>query len=225
MAKELNISQARSLISTATNMIEQDAAKRGNFNHSCARLIGESAKLLERNDLVERIERLLRILTPESYWAGVITNISLPDTLPDSVFKIADRASILEWHPPYNDAYIDKLRIREQGEHVQLCVAHEFDAGFASAQSELGKTEVALTAAILGEFEAAESLVPKLPKSHRRNHVHLVLAIEYYRRDRVADAERMTNQIGSTIGIWDMCHLAIGITSYVPWLGYPYPDY
>jgi hypothetical protein len=205
------------------------AASKGRYNTMCIGALGSAAKVLGQDAVADRAVRLLSAAPNAAFWAGAITNVELPATVPERMRTI-DPADVLEKrHPPYHaDELIERIRSCASTEkHFALCLGGRFQEARALAGSGIRLEEVGNALAVLGEIDAARRVAsdPTL-ETFRRRGVRFVLVIELFRRGRVDEATSLLAEFESAgLGAWERVHLALGFAGREPWGGYPFPDW
>jgi hypothetical protein len=195
----------------------------------CIRSFGTAAKVLGQEDLAERAARLLCAAPDEAFWAGLLTNIELPAKVPEQMRTIEPTP---DWEARYQPYSVEETvrRIRkcsETEEHFALCLKGRGQEARALAKSGLLLEEVGDTLAILGRFEEAQEIAcdPAL-EPFRQWGVRVVLVIEFFRRGRMQEAQKLLNELESHgLGFDQRVQLALGFSDRVPWGGYPYQDW
>jgi hypothetical protein len=208
--------------------LERDASE-GRYNTLYIRALGNAAKALGQHAVADRAARLLRAAPDGAFWAGVVTNVELPATVPEQMREVAPPAALEERHPPYRaEEIVERIRSCASSEkHFALCLEGRFQEARALARSGVRLEEVGDTLAVLGEFDAARSVAsdPAL-EAFRQRGVRFVLVIELFRRGRVDEAGALLAELDSAgLGAWERVHLAFGFAGREPWGGYPYPDW
>jgi hypothetical protein len=208
--------------------LERDAGA-GRYNTMCIRALGSAASVLGQHEIAARAVRLLRAAPDEAFWAGMITNIELPATVPERMRTIGPASELEDHHPPYREEeLVGRIRsCAETEEHFALCLEGRFQEARALAGSGIRLEEVGDTLAVLGEFDVARSIAsdPAL-EPFRQQGVRFVLLIELYRRGRLEEAGTLLAEVESSgLGTWGRVHLALGVGGREPWGGYPYPDW
>lgn len=205
-------------------------ARNGRYNTLCLRAAGGVATVLGEYEVVERAIQLLSEAPDGAFWAGMITNIQLPETLPERMRTIGPIKELEEQYPQYSE---DKLVGRVQSyatcqKYLALCLEGLLQEARVLASSGLQFEEMGAALALLGEFDAASSIAsdPNL-ESFRQRGIKFVLVIELFRRGRIEEATRFLSELESDEGInaWDRIHLALGFAGREPWGGYPFPDW
>jgi hypothetical protein len=218
----------RSHLEAGIAELERDA-RDGRYNTLCIRALGSAAKVLDQNEIADRAFRLLRAAPDGAFWAGMITNIELPETVPGRMRTVDPPAELEGRHPPYRaDELVERIRSCASTEkHFALCLEGRFLEARALAGSGVRLEEVGETLAVLGEFDAARSVAsdPGLEALRQRG-VRFVLVIELFRRGRLDEAGALLAELESAgLGAWERVHLALGFAGREPWGGYPYPDW
>jgi hypothetical protein len=208
--------------------LEKNASE-GRYNTLCIRALGSAAKVLGQHDVADRAVHLLRAAPDGAFWAGMITNIELPETVPERMRSFEPPAELESRHPAYRaDQLVERIRSDASTEkHFALCIEGRFQEARALAGSGRQLEEVGDTLAALGQFEAARSVAsdPAL-ETFRQRGVRFVLVIELFRRGRVDEAGVLLAEMESAgLGAWERVHLALGFGGREPWGGYPYPDW
>jgi hypothetical protein len=217
----------RSHLEAGIAQLEREAGDR-RYNTLCIRALGSAAKVLGCQEIADRAVRLLRDAPDRAFWAGMITNIELPATVPERMRTLDSVAQLEDRHPLYRE---DELLRRIQScaeteKHIALCLEGRFQEARALVGSGVRLEEIGDTLAILGEFDAARSIAsdPAL-EPLRQQGVRLVLVIELFRRGRVEEAGALLAELESAgLGAWEPIHLALGVAGREPWGEYPYPD-
>lgn len=218
----------RSHLEAGIAELERDASE-GRYNTLCIRALSSAAKVLGQNEVADRAARLLRAAPDGAFWAGVMTNIELPVTVPERMRTVEPAAELEDRHPSYReDELIARIRLCAATEqHFALCLEGRFQEARALAGSGVRLEEVGDTLAVLGEFDAARSVAsdPALEPFRQRG-VLFVLVIELFRRGHVEEAGALLAELESAgLGAWERVHLALGFAGREPWGGYPYPDW
>jgi hypothetical protein len=121
------------------------AASEGRYDTLCIQALGSAAKSLGQHDVADRAVRLLLAAPDAAFWAGAITNIELPATVPERM------RTVERYYPPYQAEKIFE-RIRSGGtadEHLALCLDGRFNEARAVAGSGVRLEEVGDTLAVL----------------------------------------------------------------------------
>jgi hypothetical protein len=218
----------RSHLETGIEELERDASE-GRYNTLCIRALGSAARVLGQHAVADRAVRLLRAVPDRAFWAGAITNVELPATVPERMRTVAPLVELEARHPPFRTAEIvERIRSCAATEkHFALCLDGRFQEARALAGSGVRLEEVGDTLAVLGEFDAARSVAsdPAL-EAFRQQGVRFVLVIELFRRGRVDEAGALLAELESAgLGAWERVHLALGFADREPWGGYPFPDW
>jgi hypothetical protein len=219
---------ARNHLKTCIGELEREA-KRGRYNTLCIRSLARAATVLRQQDFADRALLLLRLAPDEAFWAGMITNIELPKTVPERLRTVDVPEKLEKESPPYREEeMVGRIRsYARTEEHFALCLEGRFQEARTMAGSDRRLEEVGETLAVFGEFSAALSNArdPALV-NYRQRGVLLVLVIELFRRGRITESEAILAELESSgIGAWDRIHLALGFAGREPWGGYPYPDW
>src|SRR5262249_18789911 len=153
--------------------------------------VGRVGRLLGEAGLVRRAEQLLREAPDDYFWAGVITNIPLPWTVPEGMRSVPALAEVERRHPGYSESVtLDRVRGDANSlPSLARCLEGRIEEACASAGGDLGIEEIAATLAILGDFDgAARVLRERALPPFRHNNVLLILAVERFHRNDVARA-------------------------------------
>jgi hypothetical protein len=219
---------ANSQLETGIDQLERDAGG-GRYNTLCIRALGSAAMLLGQQDIASRAIRLLHDAPEGAFWAGAITNIELPETVPDKMRTIDSPEGLERSFPPYREENI-VARIQSDAreeEHFALCLEGRFQEARSRSGSGRRLEEVGETLAVLGEFDEALNIShdPALDDFRRRG-VRFVLVIELFRRGRVEESGAILAELESVgLGLRERVQLALGFAGREPWACYPYPDY
>jgi hypothetical protein len=222
------IRSARTQLEAGIAQLEKDALG-SRYNTFSIRALGCAAVLLGQNDIADRAVRLLRVTPDQAFWAGAITNIELPMTVPVGMRTIDTLESLQKQHPPFRaEDIVERIRANaNDDEHLALCLEGRFQEARAKATSGLKLEEVGDTLAVLGGFDAAVSISrnPALDDFRQRG-VRFVLVIELFRRGRIAESGAILAELESAgLQAGERVHLALGFAGREPWSGYPYPDW
>jgi hypothetical protein len=224
----LSAKLVRSHLEVGIAELERDASE-GRYNTLCIRALGSAAKVLDQNEVADRAARLLRAAPDGAFWAGVITNMELPATVPERMRTLEPTLELEDRHPQYREVeLVGRIRSCAATEqHFALCLEGQFQKACALAESGVRLEEVGDTLAVLGEFDAARSVArdPTLEPFRQRG-VLFVLVIELFRLGRVEEAGALLAELETAgLGAWERVHLALGFAGREPWRGYPYPDW
>jgi hypothetical protein len=219
---------ARTHLEATIGDLERDAA-RGRYNTSCLRALAGAASVLRQDDIADRALRLLRAAPDAAFWAGMITNIHLPKTVPEKLRTADPPEKLEEQYPLYRaEEVVERIRSYARAEeHFALCLAGRFEEARSRAGSGVRLEEVGDTLAVLGEFDAALSIArdPGL-EDFRRRGVLFILVIELFRHGRTSESAALLAELESSgLGAWERIQLSLGVAGREPWGGYPYPDW
>jgi hypothetical protein len=218
----------RNHLETGIAELEREA-RAGRYNTLCIRALGSAASVLGQREIADRAVRLLRAAPDRAFWAGMITNIELPATVPERMRTVEAVAELETRHPLYQEEeLVGRIRLSAATErHFALCLEGRFQEARTLAGSGVRLEEVGDTLAVLGEFDAARNIASDLAlEPSRQRGVRFVLVIELFRRGRVQEAGALLADLESAgIGVWERVHLALGFSGREPWGGYPYPDW
>ena len=222
------IQLARNHLEAGIGELERDA-EGGRYNTMCIRALANAATALRQQDFSDRALQLLRAAPDGTFWAGMITNIKLPKTVPESLRTVNTPEKLEEAYPPYRkEDIVGRIRsCARTEEHLALCLEGRFQEARSNAGSGVRLEEVGDTLAVLGEFSEALSVArdPALNDVRQRG-VLFVLLIELFRRGRIEESEAILAELKAAgLGAWERIHLALGFTGREPWRGYPYPDW
>lgn len=208
------------LLIEAAEIYEKEYRERDSFNIYEVQGAGNAALLFEFDELMLRFTNLLQGITPEIYRSNNL-GISGNDDVPQYARELRPLQDIQTDYPLFTEDYAATV-IQKSGAHLLPCLDRDYKAAYALAETELSKEDVALTQAILGDFQLAIESSKLLSDQFRRESVHFVVAIELYRHNRRTEAEEIHNRF---LGKWHLTQLALGVANRVPWIGYPYPDW
>ncbi len=205
------------------------AASEGTYHTMCIRALGSAAKVLRQDEVASRAARLLRAAPDGVFWAGAITNIELPATVPERMRMIDTFEELERRYPLYRaDELVERIRSCASTEkHFALCLEGRFPEARSLGGSGVRLEEVGDALAVLGEFDAARSVAsdPAL-EAFRQRGVRFVLVIELFRYGRTDEAGRQLAELESAgLGTYERVHLALGFAGREPWGGYPFPDW
>lgn len=228
MEEQVQGDAAHQLLAIVVQQIEAEA--REGLNTFLIRAAIEACVVLGFNDLGARATAVFASIPDEAFFAGAIKNFEptagalsrlrqmhkldalnqrLPPFRKDLVEEVAvlQEPTRLAWHGMYEDAFAAGRVLRRE--------PHETSA----------IAEIAVTAAILGDFRIAEDVIKDEILSPGDTHlIKLVLAIEYARAQMFSEAARVTESLLPLQG-FDCIYLALGRSGRRPWEIYPYPDY
>jgi hypothetical protein len=219
---------ARFHLEDGIDQLEREAIA-GRYNTLCTRALGNAAILLGVGDVAARATCLLRAVPDNAFFAGAITNIELPQAVPDAMRELGRPEELAKRHPIYCEHDI-RERIRSYAadeKHFALCLAGRVREARLEAVSGRQLEEVGEALAVLGDFDAALSVScdPAL-EEFRQHGVRFVIGIEFLRRGRAAEADGVFARLGAAkFGAWERVHLALGCGGREPWGGYPFPDW
>jgi hypothetical protein len=215
-------------LEAAAATLERDAAQ-GRYNTLCIRGLASAATLLGEQAVANRAVGLLRGAPDESFWAGEIGNIEFDEAVAERLRRIGSPAELEKRHPPYDRERILKFirSCSRRDKHIACCLEGRLQDARRRAGSGLPLEEVALTLAVLGDFESALSVArdPAL-ENFRQSNVMLVLVIEFFRSGRLDEFQSLLAELESEgLDAWTRMTLALGFGDREPWGGYPYPDW
>lgn len=150
---------ARFHLEDGIDQLERDAAA-GRYNTLSISAIGNAATLLGVADVAARATRLLRAAPDHVFFAGAMTNIELPQVVPDSMRELGRPEELARRHPISSDHDI-RERIRScaaDEKHFALCLAGRVLEARLEAGSGRQLEEVGDALAILGDFDGALSV-------------------------------------------------------------------
>ena len=215
---------SRKLLAGVADSVESRNRAQGGFNKFVVRYAGNACKLFGLTNEARRFEALLSTLTPQSYWAGAITNIDTSQ-MPQGATALSSIAKIEEEIPSFSPNYAE-LTLRNLGGSLALCADRCYERAFEQADTELAVHEIILAQALMGDYELASESIERLADQHRRRDVVSVIATELYRHGRPSDAEHYCGQLSPTyLTDYGGAHMAVGAANRVPWQIYPFPDY
>ena len=217
------------LLAGAIDELETSAAT-GVFRTMDARFAAEASLVLGFSELAARASQILTRAPAQNFFAGAIMNF-VPDA--DAIArlrKVHDIEAVEPNYPRFSKSVIEP--IAESQIETSLAWHRRYDEALAHARKHPRQppetcmvAEIAVTAAVLGDFATAEKLLGD--KALRPGEVHavrLTLAIEYVRYQRPLDAERVFASIEPVKG-WARIVLALGFAGRMPWQIYPYADW
>jgi hypothetical protein len=158
----------------------------------------------------------------------MITNLELPNAVPDRLRNVDAPDELETRHPMYSaEAMFGRIRAcAKSEEHFALCVEGKAEEAQSNATG-LKLEEVGATLAVLGDIDSVLRVArdPRLERVRQRG-ILLVLIIESYRRGRIDICEAILAELESAgVSAWDRVFLALGFAGREPWGGYPYPDW
>ena len=223
--------RAREHLVAAAEWLERSSAA-GRHETLLARVLAESATLLEHADVTGRAQAVLRRAPDSAFLAGAITNIAGAGAGPGAVERLRATRSVDEIARDHVTVTVTELKARlrrwaETEPHVAMCLSGRQRDAVATADSSRMVAEIAATLAVLGDIDAARALLrhPALDASHREG-LLVVLMIESARRGRTdgVGGNESSADLGE-LGAWSRVHLALGLAGRDPWAGYPFPDW
>jgi hypothetical protein len=208
--------------------LEEKAAE-GRYNTFCIRALASAATLLGREAVAQRAIRLLRETPDEAFWAGAITNIQLPAVVPEELRRIGSPEELENRYPAYRrENIIERIRsFAVTDKHLAPCLDDHYQEALTKAVSGWRLQDVGVTFAVLGEFDAAQSLArdPGLDDAMKQG-LLLVLVLEFFRSERIEEFQAALAELESAgLDEWRRIYLALGIAGREPWGGYPYTDW
>jgi hypothetical protein len=214
------VTLVRNHLEAGITELEREAGQ-GRYNTLCIRALGSAAQVLGQQGVADRTLELLRAAPDRAFWAGMITNIEIPGSVPDRMRAIEPPAELEDRHPTYRtDRLFERIRSCAVTEkHLALCLEGRCQDARVLAGSGLRLEEVGDTLAVLGEFDAARSIAsdPAL-EPFRQQSVRFVLVIELFRRGMVEEAGALLAEVESAgLGAWERVHLALGFAGREPW--------
>lgn len=221
------IELAKHQLAASIYELESEAAG-GRYNTFCIRSLANAAVILGQQDIAGRALHLLGAAPDDAFWAGAITNFDLPKTVPARLRTTEPSDELAKQHPAYcEETIVGRIRsYANHEEHFALCLSGEIQKARSKAKG-LQLQEVGATLAVLGDFDSALSVArdPAL-ELFRQHGVLLVLVVEFFRRARFADANKILAELQAVgLGASDRVILALGLAGREPWGGYPYPDW
>ena len=126
---------SRQLLAGVADSVEARNRTHGGFNKFVVRYAGNACKVFGFTDEAQRFEELLSTLTPQSYWAGAITNIDTSKMPPDAT-ELSPIPKIEKELPPFSPDYADAT-LRKLGGSLELCAEREYERAFDQADTEL----------------------------------------------------------------------------------------
>jgi hypothetical protein len=210
---------AQQLVERAVEGFESGAPAR--FNVLAAKAAYETALLLGREDLCDRLRSILSQVSWDQYLAGAIMSFApvrtgKPISFP-SLTEVEGRYPIFD--PLYGE------RVMRCGQpHLEFCADRDYDAAFGVAQSPLEFEDIVACQALQGELDQAIASLDRLAEVGRRADVSMVIAIELVRRDRYPEAMQCLMRL-EPLRDWTLVHLALGFCGRIPWTAYPFADY
>jgi hypothetical protein len=180
------------------------AAEQGRYNTMCIRALASAAMVLGQQDVLRRSLQLLKTAPDEAFWAGMITNIALPKTVPERMRTVDTLERLEKEHPIYSeDKTLSRIRsIAETESHLAICLEGDYQEARSAAKTGLQHEEAGQTYAILGKFDDALSVArdPTLEKFRQRG-VLFVVVIEMFRCGRIQDAVAILTELESTSAV------------------------
>ncbi len=221
--------QPRALLEGALRLVE-DHVQRGQFHTLLVRKIVEACTVLDFADLATSARALLQKAPDSAFFAGAIMNF-IPDS--GAVARMRRGSTIEEIqrsYPWFEKSAIE--RIARSQEATRIAWERNYRDAVAAAPTQdraphetPAIVEVALTAAVLGDFAIAEDILQDEHIGPGPVHLgRMVLAIEYTRAGLYAKARATAGRL-QLIGPWEAIHFALGFSGRQPWAGYPDPDY
>lgn len=212
-------------LEAALGSLEHDASN-GRYGAFCIKTLADAATLLSLPAIVRRAVRLLQVAPDGAYWAGMITNIELPDVVPERMRCVSTLEELEEQYPPYDEQTIlGRTRSYSKNDlYFARCLEGRFAEARSIAVAGVSLEEVGVTLAVLGEFEEALDVArdEKLAPFRQRN-VHFVTAIELFRRGQKDRSASLLAEMDLSSS--SRIHLALAYAGREPWIPYPYPDW
>jgi hypothetical protein len=198
-------------------------------NMLSVRALEQAVWLLKEDDLAQRTEQILRRMPDRAFYAGLISNVELPNDFPDRMRRRPTRGELEQEHPIRDrDAKMAAIyRLAPSSRHIQLCLEERYDEAEAMPGDGVILEEVGNTLAVLGEFERAYAIATgsKLERSRRRG-ILLVLVIELFLAgEGLWSRELLAELEAGGLDEWSRVHLALGFVGREPWRVYPFVDW
>lgn len=211
---------AHGWLDSVISAFETAKADNTGFNILAAEAAGDAARVLGFPDLDRRIDTLLAGVTLGDKLAGVLTNVDVSARLNEPLPR-HDRHEAEARYPAF-----DMTTVRESvatfGPTANVCRDKTYEQAFAMAATEEERMSIAVAQAVLGDvgdLETADRLLTS-QSGENLNTTALVLAIEFYRRGQVAEAEAVQAHLYDSC--WTPITLALGVCGRTPWPLYPY---
>jgi hypothetical protein len=219
----------RALLEGALSFVE-DHVQRGQYHTLLARKLVEACTVLDFADLATSARALLQKAPDSAFFAGAIMNF-VPDS--GAVARMRRGSTIEEIqrsYPWFKKSDIERMARSQEATRFAWERNYRDALDVAPSQDRASHetpaiVEVALTAAVLGDFAIAEDILQDEHIGPGPVHLgRIVLAIEYTRAGLYAKANATAARI-QLIGPWEAINFALGFSGRQPWPGYPYPDY
>jgi len=201
-------------------------------NHFSIRKSRQASILLKSRKLRRCFTKRLKAIDYHPL-RGALTNISV-ERIPKKAFKIqlTTKKQIKAEYPLFTKNYPKETsNLYGDPDHIALCLEDRFNDALKAARKtsdartrELYELETVSTIALCGH----PSLALEMSKSlARKDELTLILVIEFYRNNQVAEAKDLLEKMKSNKNFYmfDSTHIALGITNHIPWKPYPFPDY
>lgn len=202
------------------------ASAQGHLNIHSARRAGGIAGLLERPDLVRRLEAVIAGLTVKDLLKGAITNFELSTIDAARPVELASPEDTARDYPRCDDqALIEQMRTYG-GLHVRLCLEGDVNRATQVATTSLELEDIGCTLAAMGQFDRATSFIDAATLGERvgaRKHVRCVILLEKCRRGH-PDFPAALQQASLHGGDAEQC-VILALAGRLPWRGYPFCDY
>lgn len=200
----------------------ESLAHQGSVNLFSARDAAAAAQLLERPDLVRRVEATVAGLTTKDLYRNAITNVD-PSTITPRAIDLPTFAEADRSHPLCTPAeLLTKLRKIEQPS-LQLCLRDDISGATAAATCDRELEDIGSTLAAMGRFEdAAAFIAAQAVEDFRRDAVHSVILLEKCRRQLPGIVEILKQ---SQSGNHGSLSVSLALIGRLPWICYPLADW
>jgi hypothetical protein len=217
------------LLTSAITTLEAVCAA-GRFDTSAMRSVGEAGLVLGLSEIADRASRLLGRAPDKAFFAGAIMNFTPDSNAIQRARRLRDLDVLEREYPPYRVSDIEQYA-RSQ-EETRLAWERRYGEALTVAREHPRQppetsmvSEIASTAAVLGDFDIVEQLLRDELQPSRTYYVRLILVLEYARRQFRSEAERVILSLKPPVEGGAAVQLALGLAGRRPWGIYPYADW
>lgn len=201
------------------------ALAQGRPDFFLVRRAGGIAGLLDRPDLVSRLETVMSHLTVEDVFRAAITNLDEHEreVRATRLFRFESPEEISRQHPECDDASIIDRMKAQADVHVLMCLKGDVHGATETATSKLALEDIGCTLAAMGQFERATAFIDsQAVEDTSRAAVRHVILLEKCRRGHAGIVEVI--QLANLQGEGRL-RVVLALAGRLPWVGYPYSDW
>lgn len=159
----------------------------------------------------------------------LLSEVTLPWRVSAKLNNLKQPAALEKAYPQFTDECALEMAYRFKCDHsVAACFEGRYEAAFEESDSDYGREIVALTAAVLGEFDRARQFAsdPRMPDFRQRS-VKEIIATELIRSGQMVEAAAQLYAVDpdDPPEPYITTNIAFALLGRRPWYGYPYPDW